>query len=852
MKKFKKLDTSEKLGNNLGLDRLSKIAAHFGKKEGVSIQFLEIESPQIKDKTIFLPNKFKKFANDEKKMEILLGYLDKETWKIRENSLVKTRLKNKEKIRPSTQILEKFFTGEELSNGYVEILDTKLKIFRDKKKPFYFSEIFNSLVKEKKTATTLAVILYQTTEQLRITRKAQGQYLGMKSNINQMYKYENEQKIEKLNSYKQESEARDFFIQVSMMPIDAEAGFDYETYVNDKAKIWAKKYLDKVMGALDLVQNTEDAYNLAVGILKTVFDKDFEDEMQDMEEQENPDEMQGEPSEEESEDSEEKDDGENGNGKGEGEQEENEESEDKEKSQGESEGGDSKESEDESSESDSSDGEESEEESESKNKNSGDNDEDGDSEGDKEEGEGDSDSDGEESKGNGDESDNDSDSEEEGSNSGDESAGESDEGSDDDSPEKQEGKGEQNSEEGDSQSSESLEGSESQQSEGGEEQSSEQSEGKETPDKAKSPDQSSKEWAKIQKELEKQIQEKDHGGFDSQVKEIEDFVSNTAQMFDQDFSDEFGKAKKHGSLMGPSPEAAAEDRIVHTTPNERRLKQLESNTNYLAKTLARKLKNVVRVLAQNDVEYDKRYGDLDDDALADIYAGKSNIFMQESPGKNHNNIAWLFLVDLSGSMGGIKNELAIEALYTCCQAIFDAGNNNFLIAGFDNVWDHGYGGFGSGYGIIRDVSYRREAPMRIHLAKKFSDDWRKVKGNVSGMEAGYNNDDGDAVRWAASRLLEVDDVSRRELVVFSDGEPSSYGNHAATVQDLHDAIRETKDAGIGLTSVGIMHNTERFYGKEDSMIVNNVEELPAKFVKLIRKKMLGARGAYVKRKRRKL
>lgn len=809
MKRTKKLDTSDKLGNNLGLDRLSKVAAHFGKKEGISIQFIEIDSPKIQENTIFLPNKFKKFANDEKKMETLLGYMDRETWKIRENSLVNSRLKKKEKIKPSEKILCEFFTEEERSNGYIDILDTKIKLFQGKKKPYYFSEVFNSLVNAKSTATTLAVILYQTTEQLRITRKAQGQYLGMKSNINAMYKYENEQKINKLNSYKQENEARDFFIQVSMIPIDAETGFDFESYINDKAKVWAKKYLSKVMKGFDQVQSTEDAYNLALGMLKTVFDKDFEDEMQESQDQENPDEMQGEPQESEeenSEETEEKKDSGDSNSEGSEKKEDSEKQKSNDSGDSESKENEGEESED-SQKSDSEDGEE------ESSKSDGD--------------EGESVDDNEES----------SESDEEGSES--ESAGESGQDSNSAGKEKesQKAQGSQKSESGNSEYGEGE---------------GEKVEGSENPEMAKSAEELSKEWAQVQKDLEKKIQEKDHGGFDSQVKEIEDFVSNTAQMFDQDFSDEFGKAKNNGTLMGPSPEAAAGDRIIETTPNKKRLKKLESKTNYIAKTLARKLKNVVRVLAQNEVEYDKRNGDLDDDALADIYTGKNNVFMQESPGKNHNNIAWLFLVDLSGSMGGIKNDLAIEALYTCCQAIFDAGNNNFLIAGFDNVWDRGYSGMGSSYGYKRNVSYRREAPMRIHLAKKFTDDWRRVKENVSGMQAGYNNDDGDAVRWAASRLLEVDDVARRELVVFSDGEPSSYGDYRTTCQDLHDAIKEVRSAGVGITSIGIMHNTEKFYGKEDSMIVNDVEELPSKFVKLIRKKMLGAQGSFVKRKRRKL
>jgi cobalamin biosynthesis protein CobT len=851
MKRTKKLDTSDKLGNNLGLDRLSKVAAHFGKKEGISIQFLEIDSPRIQENTIFLPNKFKKFANDEKKMETLLGYLDRETWKIRENSLVKSRLKKKEKIRPSEKILDQFFTGEERSNGYIEILDTKIKLFQGKKKPYYFSEVFNSLVSAKSTATTLAVILYQTTEQLRITRKAQGQYLGMKSNINEMYKYENEQKINKLNSYKQENEARDFFIQVSMIPIDAETGFDFESYVNDKAKVWAKKYLSKVMKGLDQVQSTEDAYNLALGMLKTVFDKDFEDEMQESQDQENPDEMQGEPQESEEENSEETEEKkDSGDSDSEG-SEEKEDSENKTSSDSGGSESEEKENEDEESEdsqkSDSEDGEE-----EKSSKSHGDEGEGGD---DDEKSEGDGEGDKDDSESDSAEGSEDSDSEDSDEDSSDESGDESGE-SDDESSESEGGGESSDNSNSDEEGSQKAQNSKKSKSKDGEEESSksesEGTESGESPEMAKAAEELSKEWAEVQNDLERQIQEKDHGGFDSQVKEIEDFVSNTAQMFDQDFSDEFGKAKNNGTLMGPSPEAAAGDRIIEITPDQRRLKQLESKTNYVAKTLARKLKNVVRVLAQNEVEYDKRNGDLDDDALADIYTGKSNIFMQESPGKNHNNIAWLFLVDLSGSMGGIKNDLAIEALYTCCQAIFDAGNNNFLIAGFDNVWDRGYSGRGSSYGYDRHVAYRREAPMRIHLAKKFTDDWRRVKENVSGMQAGYNNDDGDAVRWAASRLLEVDDVARRELVVFSDGEPSSYGDYRTAQLDLHDAIREVRSAGVGITSVGIMHNTERFYGKEDSMIVNDVEELPSKFVKLIRKKMLGAQGAFVKRKRRKL
>ena len=315
---------------------------------------------------------------------------------------------------------------------------------------------------------------------------------------------------------------------------------------------------------------------------------------------------------------------------------------------------------------------------------------------------------------------------------------------------------------------------------------------------------------------------------------IPDILDSRAQIFKGNYNTIPKKVR--GAIPGAPKSVLQKDYIQEIKlPRKEVLDKIKSNVNYNAKTLSRKLKNIIRVMAQEDTEYDKLTGEIDDDALSDIIHGNKNIFMETSNGYNHNNIAWLFLVDMSGSMGGDKEILAIKACMAVAQAIADLGNEKFCIAGFDNP-----GFFYDKYLMEKNFKqYIRQENMRIQLVKKFSDPWNSVKNNTTGLMAGFNNNDGDAIRWACARLLEIDEVSRRELVVISDGVPSSLSHsYDAINKDLLDAIRESRSSGVGISSIGIFHDTSVFYGKEDSIEINNLEELSSEFIKMIRKKMI--------------
>lgn len=836
--KTQKSDTSTSLTLNVGADKLSKVARHFAKTHGVDVKFVEGGQPQTIGKTIYLPESFKKWARNPKMMDVLRGYLDREVWAIREAEAAKDRRKKGVNVSPSAHILNNLFTKEEIRRGYIETPGGKVPLFSKKTLSSSTERILGYMTAGKGQSAYPDVMnfLSGAWEELRIQRSASRSYFGMKANIGKMHKYLHE-KAQEFRENNDGDDISNFFLDIRNAPLLIENNFIEEEikYMSEEAQQWVEAYMPELMAASEKMLTPEDMWNISVAMLQRIVDQ-IPPQPPNPPQQGDGD---GDPDEdgEEGDESDSKSKKSKKNDKNESDKKDSKSSKKNKKDQ--SEGEDE--------ESDTSDGDGDDEGEDGEDQDGEGQDDGGGEDSDESEGDGDEgdESDGDDGEGDdGDDADGDSDGED-----GEEGDGDSD----GDSDEGDEGDGADGNSDSDSGESDGDSDSDpNDESEGGE------SDG-DSSDQPNAPKAENGGWAQLNekmKDLRDQIRDtsKMQGknsatGNLLEEGKIPDFGSR-AEMFKGAY-DPIPEIDRRGIIKG-APQSILDGDFIEekTTPRQHVLDKINRTVNYTARTLGRKLKNVIRVLAQNETEYDKRDGDLDDDCLADIVSGKKNVFMETTPGRNHNNIAWLFLVDMSGSMGGDKEILAIEACMTVAQAISDAGNDNFCIAAFDNLGRYYRR---NGKSITPEPNFSRfvrQESMRIQLVKKFSDPYRKVKDNVSALQAGGSNADGDAVRWATARLLEVDDVARRELVVFSDGHPSAASaSYDALNRDLIDAIEEAREAGVGVTSVGIMHDTSVFYGKEDSLVVYELDELVTNFVKLIRKKMLGGKGL-VKRRRR--
>lgn len=184
-----------------------------------------------------------------------------------------------------------------------------------------------------------------------------------------------------------------------------------------------------------------------------------------------------------------------------------------------------------------------------------------------------------------------------------------------------------------------------------------------------------------------------------------------------------------------------------------------------------------------------------------------------------SDVAVEMLMDLSGSMGGRKIQLAKESVIAIGEALKALGIS-FEVTGWTTD------GSGDIQRYARDIGdterfNRVEEILKYFVFKSFNTE-RMI--GIATANSMANNTDGEAVRWAAKRLAERKE-KRKILMVFSDGYPVDYGDRAILNKDLELAVKEITMAGIETIGVGIMSDAvERFY--PDSIVVNDLEELP--------------------------
>jgi nitric oxide reductase activation protein len=151
---------------------------------------------------------------------------------------------------------------------------------------------------------------------------------------------------------------------------------------------------------------------------------------------------------------------------------------------------------------------------------------------------------------------------------------------------------------------------------------------------------------------------------------------------------------------------------------------------------------------------------------------------------NRRNAAVLLLLDLSGSMRGDKSEALLAGTVLLAETLHRL-SIPFAILGFQDVviplCD-----FGDGL----DSNVRK---MFGHILREINGD--RPRGN---NKPSYN-DDGPCLREAAERLLHHPATDRLLLVV-SDGLPEG---RRSSSQDLHNAVRELREARPALKLVGI-------------------------------------------------
>ncbi|KVV26627.1 cobalamin biosynthesis protein CobT [Burkholderia cepacia] len=254
--------------------------------------------------------------------------------------------------------------------------------------------------------------------------------------------------------------------------------------------------------------------------------------------------------------------------------------------------------------------------------------------------------------------------------------------------------------------------------------------------------------------------------------------------------------------------------------------RLRSATRAQTEPLKLRLERALKVDEQTRWKREQERGELDRMALARLVTspGYRTPFRvrRAAPGRD---AAVGLLIDCSGSMAGRKIELARLCAAALCDALMQLGFACEAL-GYSSVEDaamraHYQRWIDAGRDTFGYNRFVERLDLRVY--KRFDSD------NPSGLaciECGHENPDGEALSWAAERLL-AQRARRRILMVLSDGYPATGdGNPAILRTDLRARVDALRERRVELIGVGILDDSvEAFYPV--SSVVEHLHELPA-------------------------
>lgn len=231
--------------------------------------------------------------------------------------------------------------------------------------------------------------------------------------------------------------------------------------------------------------------------------------------------------------------------------------------------------------------------------------------------------------------------------------------------------------------------------------------------------------------------------------------------------------------------------------------------------LAQQLRRRLQARRRACWDFDLHEGALDRRRLASLVSsGNRAVFRQERE-VLHTQASVTLLLDLSGSMRGQPWQLTALAVDLAVQAL-EAASIRCEVLGYGTCWG------------VENPVYRAwqeagspSSPGRLnavrHLIFKTADQpWRLCRGllNREGIIGG-DNIDGEALTWAAARLMKQAQP-RKILLVISDGQPcdeaTRLANGAAYLdRHLHRCIAEVERSPVHLAALGAGHGVSRFY-----------------------------------------
>jgi len=268
--------------------------------------------------------------------------------------------------------------------------------------------------------------------------------------------------------------------------------------------------------------------------------------------------------------------------------------------------------------------------------------------------------------------------------------------------------------------------------------------------------------------------------------------------------------------------------------------KIMNNIGTTIRIMSSKLKRALAAAQQRDWDRYRERGKLDTKRLVSAFQLKEDVYKVRTDREEHDTAVTL-LVDLSGSMGGRKAQVAGECVTAISECLGNAPGITFSVVGFHNSGPATDSGRGGG-------RYHRVERLDTIMFKEFETPFRTSRPAISQIEnaVGGNNTDYDFIVNAINDL-KARPEKRKVLITFSDGSPASagQGTYDEIIGLCKGAVLEGERQGVECVGIGIMDDSVNdIYPK--SVVVKDVKELSGTAFQLLTRlltKEVKGRGA---------
>lgn len=310
--------------------------------------------------------------------------------------------------------------------------------------------------------------------------------------------------------------------------------------------------------------------------------------------------------------------------------------------------------------------------------------------------------------------------------------------------------------------------------------------------------------------------------------------------FDEAAAEELGAlAEELQSASDYTPYTTDNDFLgVHQVSSRykpKKLTEIDDTMRTMTSIIQQKLDRVMYAESRVRLLPGQRNGKIHSAALARLRVKDTRVFRKPMSKTRSDKLAVALVVDCSGSMGhSNKIETAIVAAMAMGTAL-DKLNIRFEISGFTTS--------DASHEVREEISdaakthrdqFQRYFPLHNPIFKTMDERFltgprmRLADVLCGGVELNTNVD-GESIQIVAQRLLNLNNVDRRVMIVLSDGYPSGDMYSQGEAHHLKSSVERCINSGVETIGIGIQSSAvSEFYPKY--AVLNHIDDLPKEVI----------------------